>query len=214
MSWDDYTEAVFWLSMPEGDINVAPAPLGSTVGAYPEDDRPIHIVTAHNPGGRPASAAANDKGHARLLARIRDAELTHFPAAGGDRAWTHVEAGVAIVGLDDVQAREFGREFGQDAIFEWSPTALAILSCTTRRARYTGWTATPVETPTETSPPPDTPVQDVTPNASSLDDHDDGPEYDSPGAGVEKGDFKTRKAFLAVYPDEEHAADIFFEDED
>jgi hypothetical protein len=97
-----------------------------------------------------------------------DAELAHFPAAGGDRTWTHVEAGVAIVGIDDVQARELGREFGQDAIFEWSPTALAILSCTESRARYTGWTATPVETATETSPPPDTPVHDVTPNAPSL----------------------------------------------
>ena len=97
-----------------------------------------------------------------------DAVHAHFPAAGGDRTWTHVEAGVAIVGLDDVQARELGREFGQDAIFEWSPTALAIPSCTARGARYTGWTATPVEIPTETSPPPDTPVQDVTQNAPSL----------------------------------------------
>ena len=164
MSWDAYTKAVIRLSMPDGDIEVAPAPLGRTVGTYPEGDRRIHIVTAHNPGGKPASATANDKGHARLLARIMDAELAHFPAAGGDRAWTHVEAGVAIVGLDDVQAREIGREFGRDAIFEWSSTALAILSCTERRVHYTGWTATPVQTATETSPPPDAPVQDVTPS--------------------------------------------------
>jgi len=159
MSWDEYTKAVIRLSLPDGDIEVAPAPLGRIVGRYPEDGRRIHIVSAHNPSGRPASAATNDKGHARLLARIMEAELAHFPAAGGDRTWTHVEAGVAIVGLDDVQAREIGREFGQDAIFEWSPTALAILSCTERRVHYTGWTATPVETPTETTPPPDAPVQ-------------------------------------------------------
>jgi len=164
MSWDAYTKAVIRLSMPDGDIEVAPAPLGRIVGTYPADDRRIHIVTAHNPGGKLASATANDKGHARLLARIRDAQLAHFPAAGGDQTWTHVEAGVAIVGLDDVQARELGREFGQDAIFEWSPTALAILSCTERRVHYTGWTATPVQTPTETSPSPDAPVQDVTPS--------------------------------------------------
>jgi len=56
MSWDEYTKAVIRLSMPDGDIEVALAPLGRTVWTYPEDDRRIHIVTAHNPGGTPASA--------------------------------------------------------------------------------------------------------------------------------------------------------------
>lgn len=43
----------------------------------------------------------------------------------------------------------------------------------------------------------------------------DGPVYDSPGALPEKDDFETREAFLEVYPDEEHLADIYFpKDED
>jgi hypothetical protein len=43
---------------------------------------------------------------------------------------------------------------------------------------------------------------------------DNGPVYDSPGALPEKDDFKTREEFLAVYPDEEHLADIYFPNED
>lgn len=40
-----------------------------------------------------------------------------------------------------------------------------------------------------------------------------GPVYDSPGALPEKDDFESREAFLEVYPDQEHLADIYFEDE-
>jgi len=32
MSWDEYTEAVLRLSMPDGDIEVAPASLGGPSG--------------------------------------------------------------------------------------------------------------------------------------------------------------------------------------
>lgn len=43
----------------------------------------------------------------------------------------------------------------------------------------------------------------------------DGPVYDSPGEMPEKDDFESREAFLAVYPDLEHLADIYFpKDED
>jgi len=150
MSWDKYTKAVIRLRMPDGDIVVAPAPPGRTVGTYPEDDRPIHIVNAHNRGGRPASARGQRQG-SRTTARPDPGRRAYtLPRGRGARALTHVEAGVALVGLDEVQAGELSRQFGHDAIFEWSRTALAILSCTARRARHTGWTATPAQTPTET----------------------------------------------------------------
>lgn len=40
-----------------------------------------------------------------------------------------------------------------------------------------------------------------------------GPVYDSPGSMPEKDDFETKEAFLAVYPEEEHLAEIYFPDE-
>lgn len=42
----------------------------------------------------------------------------------------------------------------------------------------------------------------------------DGPTFDSPGEMPEKGDFATREEFLAVYPDLEHLADVYFEDDE
>lgn len=42
---------------------------------------------------------------------------------------------------------------------------------------------------------------------------DTGPTYDSPGFTPEKGDFRTRAEFLEVYPEWEHLADIYFDDE-
>lgn len=41
-----------------------------------------------------------------------------------------------------------------------------------------------------------------------------GPEYDSPGALPERDDFATKEDFLAVYPDADDLADIYFAEED
>jgi len=145
MSWDDYTQAILRLDLPEGEIEVAPAAFGRTRGTFPGDGRPIHVITAHNPGGHRSSPEDNALAQSRLTDRVTEAALEHYAAAGGDRAWEHVEPSLAVVGLDREQACALGREFGQDAIFEWSPTGLAVLSCTDARVNYTGWAISPVQ---------------------------------------------------------------------
>jgi hypothetical protein len=145
MSWDDYTQAILRLRLPEGEIEVTPAAFDRTAGTFPGDGRPLHIITAHNPGGHLLSQNENALAQSRLSAWVADTALEHYEAAGGDRAWEHVEPSIAVVGLDREQACALGREFGQDAIFEWSPTGLAVLSCTNARVHYTGWVTSIVE---------------------------------------------------------------------
>jgi len=145
MSWDDYTRAILRLDLPGGEIEVAPTAFGRTRGPFPGDGHPIHIITAHNPGGHRSSPDDNALAQSKLTDLISEAGLEYYAAAGGDRAWEHVEPSLAFVGLDLERACALGREFGQDAIFEWSPTGLAVLSCTGARAHYTGWVTSPVE---------------------------------------------------------------------
>lgn len=149
MSWDDYSQAILRLDLPDGEIEVAPAAFGRARGVFPGDGRPIHIITAHNPGGHRSSPDDNALAQSRLTDRVTGAALEHYAAAGGDRAWEHVEPSLAVVGLDREQACALGCEFGQDAIFEWSRTGLAVLSCTEARVNYTGWAISPVQ---ETAP--------------------------------------------------------------
>jgi len=166
MSWDDYTQAILRLELPEGEIEVVPGAFGRFSGTFPGNGRPFHIITAHNPGGHPSSPEDNALAQSRLVARVAETALEHYPAAGGDRAWEHVEASLAVVGLDREQACALGREFGQDAIFEWSPTALAVLSCTNARAHYTGWVSSPVKGAVGAQPSEDQAmVEDARPTA-------------------------------------------------
>lgn len=43
---------------------------------------------------------------------------------------------------------------------------------------------------------------------------DHGPSYDSPGEMPEKGEFTSKEEFLAVYPEYEDLADIYFDEGD
>jgi hypothetical protein len=144
MSWDDYTQAILRLELPGGEVEVVPGAFGRSTGTFPVNGRPVHLITAHNPGGHLSSPDDNAVAQSRLVDRVVETALEHYPAERGDRAWEHVEAGLAVVGLDREQACALGREFGQDAIFEWSPGGLAVLSCTGARAHCTGWVSSPV----------------------------------------------------------------------
>jgi hypothetical protein len=67
--WSAYVDAVLRIEAPSGGIRVRPAPISTTSGEYPEPDgRAICVITAHNPGGRPASGADNAAAQAKLAA--------------------------------------------------------------------------------------------------------------------------------------------------
>jgi Protein of unknown function (DUF3293) len=138
--WDAYTSAMVSIESPSGVIWLTPAPITSADGRYPDPDgRPIAVITAHNPAGRLASDEANAAAQARLESELNRRGLTWWPATGGDPTWTHVEAGVALVGVAEAEAVALGAEFRQDAIFVFSTAERRIVSCTDDRVVTTGW---------------------------------------------------------------------------
>jgi len=145
MSWDSYIRAVLRVERPEGAQWIRPAALGRSHGIdFPDSSgRTVHVITAYNPAGKVVTDKVNIAAHQRLEARLQEMGASYLAAAGGDVEWAHVEPGFAILGMSENDARALGREFGQDAIFGLSPTALVILSCDTSRTHVTGWEASP-----------------------------------------------------------------------
>lgn len=142
--WNAYASAVMRIETPGGVVWVRPAPITHTAGDYPDPGgRAIYVITAHNPGGRMASDAANASAGARLTAELERRALTWWPAAGGDPSWTHVEPGAAVIGMDETDAVALGAEFGQDAIFVLTPADRRIIGCADRRVSMTGWSIEP-----------------------------------------------------------------------
>ncbi|HEX4291867.1 MAG TPA: DUF3293 domain-containing protein [Trebonia sp.] len=142
--WDAYVEAVVRIETPDGARWLKPDSIFRTEGRYPDPDgRPIYVLTAHNPEGRLASDAANAAAQERLKARLRARGLTWWAADGGDPTWTHIEAGVALIGIAEADAVALGAEFKQDAIFAFNPATRRIVSCTDTRVETTGWTSEP-----------------------------------------------------------------------
>jgi hypothetical protein len=102
--WDAYVGAVMRIESPGGVFGVRP------------EGRAIYVVTAHNPGRQMASDTANSSVETRLAAELDRRELTWWLTAGRDPSWTHVEPGVAVIGVDEADAIALRAEFGQDAI--------------------------------------------------------------------------------------------------
>ncbi|MER7842183.1 DUF3293 domain-containing protein [Streptomyces sp. NPDC096040] len=143
--WANYRRAVVDIAFPAYSIRVAPGPSdGVSDLPYPLGRaHTIHIVTAFNPRGRNTAVRANLRAQHELV-RILDLRgLRWWPAVGGDAAGTHGEISAAVVGMDDAQARALGRQFGQDAVFAWSPASWRLLGCAeaTHDTVVTGWHA-------------------------------------------------------------------------
>jgi 5,10-methylenetetrahydrofolate reductase len=112
--------------------------VGQVQGDFPErSGRTIHVITAANPYGRPASDEDNDRAHQALLQELR--EFVTFLAVGGDPGGSHTEQSVAVVGLRDAEAVELGRRFHQDAVFAWTPQSLTLISCESAIEAVRGW---------------------------------------------------------------------------
>ena len=145
-TWAAYVTAHVRVRTQAGsDLVVVPARRGRVTGVFPAPaGTTVHVITAHNPGGRVRAADVNEREHGRLLDAVRGLGLEAWRAAGGDPQWEHVEESVAVLGLDDRQARELGTRFGQDAVFCWRRDELVVLACSGTRRSVSGWTSRPL----------------------------------------------------------------------
>lgn len=145
MSWDEYVRAVVRIELADGLMQIAPAPQGRADGTFPDVPNDVlYVVTAFNPGGLISPETANQQAHTALTRRLEADHVTCWEATGGDPGWTHTEAGFALVGVTEAYARALGRAFGQEAIFEWTPTELSVLACDSERRSCAGWILTAV----------------------------------------------------------------------
>lgn len=119
--WRVFADAELRISLPDGRVVLV------GVDDLPWPD-PAHAVTGWNPGEtRPdaENAAANE----RLAAELAAAGVEHHPAVGSsvDDGWE--EPGFVLVGLSRAEAIEWGRRYGQLAIYEISGGRLEVVSC-------------------------------------------------------------------------------------
>lgn len=89
----------------------------------------VHIITAHNPNGRPRSQSANDLANERLrlhLGEVAEA-IEEVECSSSSGSWA--EQSFAVAGLSRAEAVEAARRFGQRAIFEIESDELRVVSC-------------------------------------------------------------------------------------
>jgi Protein of unknown function (DUF3293) len=143
--WASYARTVVVVVRPDAsNLVVEAAPPGrSGTWPWPGDDE-VHILTAWDPGHTRPGEAENRVNQAALEAELRERGPTgSWDAVGVDPLSGHREEGMAVRGLALDVVLDLGARHGQDAIFEWTPAAWAIVACGGGRRVDLGWTATP-----------------------------------------------------------------------
>lgn len=139
-AWAAYARLVVTIEGPRASMEIRPDALGS-VGSWPDELRaPIHILTAWDPGASRPGLGVNRRRQHELEAELPSLVSGLWPARGHDPVEAAGDEGVAVAGLDVEQALGFARRYGQDAIFEWTPTRWSIVSCGTEPRLDAGWT--------------------------------------------------------------------------
>jgi hypothetical protein len=143
--WASYARTVVTITGPDAlDVVVSAAPLGS-MGSWPwAFEGAVYVVTAWDPGDARPGEEENRRRQAALEADLRLlTPVGMWVAVGADAASGHREEGVAVYGIDAVQVLELGARYGQEAIFEWTREAWAIVACGGDRIEVFGWSLAP-----------------------------------------------------------------------
>jgi hypothetical protein len=143
--WASYARTVVVFVRPgASNVVVEAAPPGQT-GAWPwPTGDAVHVLTAWDPGdARPAEEEnrANQAALEAELSALGPDEL--WDAVGLDPVSGHREEGAAVHGLTIGAVLDLGARYGQDAVFEWTPPAWAVVACRGDRRSDFGWSATP-----------------------------------------------------------------------
>jgi Protein of unknown function (DUF3293) len=143
--WAAYARTVVVIVRPDTtNLVVEAAPPGQT-GAWPwPADDAVHILTAWDPGDARPGEEENRANQEALEAELRDrGARALWDAVGVDPVSGHREEGMAVSGLALDEVLDLGARYGQDAVFEWTPPAWAVVACRGDRRSDFGWAATP-----------------------------------------------------------------------
>jgi hypothetical protein len=157
--WASYERTVVEILRPGGGfLRVRSAP-DSDRATWPwSDGRPVHLLTAWDPG---RERPGRDVNRARQAALEADLALLADPllaAVGVDPATGRREEGVAVRGLPEAEALALGVRYGQDAIFAWTPREWTIVACRGDRRLASGWSLVVSEPRFRFSRASDTPI--------------------------------------------------------
>jgi hypothetical protein len=90
--------------------------------------RPMHVVTAWNPGESRPGIGVNRGRNRDLRNRLAVPGTEIHCALGASPSGDHYEESYAITGMSRADALAVGREFGQAAIFEVTADNLVVVS--------------------------------------------------------------------------------------
>jgi hypothetical protein len=112
-----------------GSLRVRSAPDAGEAGWPWPDGRPVHLLTAWDPGLERPARDINRVRQATLEAELGALSVPLLAAVGVDPVTGRREEGVAVRGLPEAEVLALGERYGQDAVFAWTPAEWAIVAC-------------------------------------------------------------------------------------
>ena len=138
--WASYQRTVVEITRPgEGGLQVRSAPQADETGWPWSDERPVHVLTAWDPGWQRPGHDVNRVRQAALEADLALLSVSLFVAVGVDPVTGRREEGVAVRHLSESDVLALGVRYGQDAVFAWTPSEWSIVACDESRRLASGW---------------------------------------------------------------------------
>jgi hypothetical protein len=143
--WVGYVRIAVEISRASLDVLVVRAAREGQTGPWPwPDARPVHVMTAWDPGDERPGVETNRRRQAALEEELKTlaerAALSTWPTSGCDPETGYRDEGVAVSGMDEAAARALAARYRQEAIFSWTPRGWAIVACAGARRVTFGWT--------------------------------------------------------------------------
>jgi hypothetical protein len=137
-AWELYLRTIVDIELsPAESLRIHPA---DAVGAWPDAlPSPLYILTAWNPGAESLPIGVNRERQRSLEAELADPGVEMWRATGRDSDSGYFEEGVAVHGIAEDGVIAAACRYDQDAIFSWTTTAWATVSCRNQRRTEIGW---------------------------------------------------------------------------
>jgi hypothetical protein len=139
-SFASYQRTVVEIRLPGGGSLSVRSAEDADATAWPwPTARPVHVLTAWDPGPARPGRTVNRARQAALEADLRRLDAVLMPAVGVDPLTGRSEEGVAVRAVPEPTVLALGVRYGQDAVFAWTPAEWAVVACRGGRRLVSGW---------------------------------------------------------------------------